>query len=190
MTWAAVLGNLNAIFALGDIAVGIANAIQGKPWASDLRNLPILMVAGDIIDNLSQYNKAIEKAEAAKTPAGRDSNNAKAEKHLMKIVDQLANITGLPYANVRKMVENISKISDSKDPGEVILRLLNYGEYTIQRGKPEEKDRNGMSKSDMRIMFPDLYEDIYGKGTPAYERQRMKRELNEEKRQMKREAVN
>jgi hypothetical protein len=88
------------------------------------------------------------------------------------------------------MVENISKISDSKDPGEVILRLLNYGEYTIQRGKPEEKDRNGMSKSDMRIMFPDLYEDIYGKGTPAYERQRMKRELNEEKRQMKREAVN
>jgi hypothetical protein len=190
MTWAAVLGNLNAIFALGDIAVGIANAIQGKPWASDLRNLPILMVAGDIIDNLSQYNKAIEKAEAAKTPEGRDSNNAKAEKHLMKIVDQLANITGLPYANVRKMVENISKISDSKDPGEVILRLLNYGEYTIQRGKPEEKDRSGMSKSDMRIMFPDLYEDIYGKGTPAYERQRMKRELNEEKRQMKREAVN
>ena len=176
LTWAMILGNLNAIFALGDIAVGIANASQGKPWASDLRNLPIFMVATGIIDDYSQYKKAIDRAGAAKTPAGRDSANQKAEKHMMKIIDALADVTGIPYANLRKLFNNIKAIPDSKDAGEVILRLLNYGEYTIAKGK-EEKE--GMTKTEMRQYFPELYEDLYGKGSPYYDAQQLKKEMQE-----------
>ena len=176
LTWAMILGNLNAIFALGDIAVGIANASQGKPWASDLRNLPIFMVATGIIDDYSQYKKAIDRAGAAKTPSGRDSANQKAEKHMMKIIDALADVTGIPYANLRKLFNNIKAIPDSKDAGEVILRLLNYGEYTIAKGK-EEKE--GMTKTEMRQYFPELYEDLYGKGSPYYDAQQLKKEMQE-----------
>jgi hypothetical protein len=144
------------------------------------------MVAAGVIDDYAQYKKAVERAAAAKTPAGRDSANEKAEKYMMKIVDALADVTGIPYANLRKMFKNLSAIPDSENPQEAILRLLNYGEYTINKGKAEKGE--SMSKSDMKKFFPELYEDVYGEGTPYYEAKKMKDELKKEKKEMMEEA--
>ena len=42
MLRAAILGNFNGLFIIGDLLESAADYIQGKPWAKDVTSIPIL----------------------------------------------------------------------------------------------------------------------------------------------------
>ena len=126
LTWAAILGNINAVFVLGDIAVGISDAAQGRPWAGDMRTIPLLSDAGDIIQNYKKWQEA-------KTPETQD-------KYWMKIMETIIQTgTGIPFANIVKLGKNYKALIEDgvDDNGEALLRFLGYGDYQIEG--PEKK---------------------------------------------------
>lgn len=125
--WAALLGNINALFALGDIAVSIKDVATNKPWAGDMRQIPIFQSIGDVVDSYKRFNDAVE-------------DDTK-QKHLTKMFVQLGEYgTGIPIANIKKFGENYSKLAtgDVDDFGEAMLRFFNYSEYVIE-GPPNKK---------------------------------------------------
>jgi len=132
MIRASILGNLNALFALGDIIVGIADVIQDKPWAGNMRNLPILSMSESIMNSYKNFKNAIDKE--------------KKQKYLFKILAEIGEAgTGLPLGNIQKLGKNYFKLlsGDVDDAGEAILRLFNYSDYQIE---PAKKETEGLPK--------------------------------------------
>jgi hypothetical protein len=58
MMWAAIIGNLSAVFVIGNVLIGLANYMQGKPWASNMPQLSIFQYAQDLITGLENIDKA------------------------------------------------------------------------------------------------------------------------------------
>ena len=193
MLWAALLGNFNSVFVLGQFAIIARDRLTDAPWAGELPSLPILIQANDVIDYVVKYSEYTGKAEELYKYADRkerEEYELKASEQMEKAVIALSEvITGIPVGNINKFSNNLQKIGESEDTGETIMRLLNYSEYTIQRGKPEEKKTKGMSKRDMKMYFPEMYEDLYGEGGALYDIEQDKKEMRQELREMEKEAM-
>lgn len=164
-----ILGNLNAIFALGDIINSIADLIQDKPWATNIRNLPLFESYQDIALSYKKFRDS--KSEEVKT------------KNLVKVITKAAEpATGIPFGNIQKIGSNYKKVltGETEDFGEAVLRLFNYNEYAI-KGNPVKKEKkekgSGINKENLRKIDPELYNQLYGPGSPTYEIQQAKREL-------------
>jgi hypothetical protein len=121
---AAILGNLNALFAIGDLLVTIKDLVEGNPWAGEFKTLPIFEQAADIVRDIKAYSKA-------KTDETR-------EKHLIKLVNHTVELTGIPASSMYRMYNNLTELSNS-DTGEAILRLLNFSEYVVEEKASEKK---------------------------------------------------
>ena len=193
MLRAALLGNFNSVFVLGQLAVIARDRFTDAPWAGELPSLPILIQANDVIDYVVKYSEYTGKAEELYKYADRkerEEYELKASEQMEKAVIALGEvITGIPVGNINKLSNNLQKIGESEDTGETVMRLLNYSEYTIQRGKPEEKKTKGMSKRDMKMYFPEMYEDLYGEGGALYDIEQDKKEMRQELREMEKEAM-
>lgn len=137
---AAILGNLNAVFILGELLVNIKDFVTGKPWAFDSdKNLPILTQGFAI-------GKAIKKWDSVKDPVLK-------EKYLYKLLAEIGNSTGLPASQMQKIYKNANElIEGGEDPGKVILRLFNFSEYQISG--PKEKGGKKKKKSSKRMKDP------------------------------------
>ena len=61
LTRAAIIGNLNAMFLLGDMIAGLADSIQGKPWGGEITSIPLI----------EQYNEFTKKVQKYYEVAGR-----------------------------------------------------------------------------------------------------------------------
>ena len=48
---------------------------------------------------------------------------------------ELVSLGRIPATNMVRMMNNLEEASESSDPAETILRLLNYSEYVIKRGE-------------------------------------------------------
>jgi hypothetical protein len=122
---AAVLGNINSLLLIGQ-AITIARDIYlNKPWAGEVKNIPSLVI-------LEAVGKDLKRAADTKDEEKRLSYLNKA------IFGILEMSTGLPISSTNKLLDNISKIPSAvseKEFGEAMLRLLNYGEYTIKGPK-------------------------------------------------------
>tara|TARA_R110000751_G_scaffold92044_1_gene180280 strand:+ start:44 stop:8305 length:8262 start_codon:yes stop_codon:yes gene_type:complete len=132
---AAVLGNLNGLFLLGEVFVLIADLVQGKPWAAqDMKNLPALT-------QVNELGKKMKRYMATKDPV------KKAEK-LTELILEMGQTTGIPANNLHKIFKNAEALIDGgEDPAKVIMRLFNYGDYQIN-GKKIKTTKNKKKSSE------------------------------------------
>ena len=132
LAWAAILGNINALFLYGDLAVMIKNLFSDKPETFlTADSLPILTQGSETAKKISRYMKL-------KDPV-------KKQEALYTALAEASQFTGLPVNNVRKIFKNMEQlIEGGEDPAKVIMRLFNFSEYQIQN--EAERKRNKKSK--------------------------------------------
>ena len=59
LTRAAIIGNLNAVFLLGDMLTEFADYVQDKPWAGDFVSIPLIDQSREIGSKVRQYLKTV-----------------------------------------------------------------------------------------------------------------------------------
>jgi GNAT superfamily N-acetyltransferase len=136
---AAIMGNLNALFIIGDLFVGVKDLIEGNPWAGEFKTLPVFEQASIVVQDIKRYS-------TAKTPEKKD-------KYFWRAINHMAEFTGVPASNIAKFMKNIEEIANGvSDPGEAILRLFNYSDYVIGGGEKEKKSGSAMSEIDKKLL--------------------------------------
>jgi hypothetical protein len=70
LMWAGIMGNITALFFLGNILNGLSNYMQDKPWASNMPQLALFQYAEEFISGLQKIDKA-------KTEETRDKHKQK-----------------------------------------------------------------------------------------------------------------
>ena len=172
MLRAAVLGNLNAIIIGGEFLASIADSIQGKPWADEITSIPMFEVFNDLKTKL--FNIIEAKTEEKK------------EKATYEFMQSVATSVGVPANQVKRAINNYPKLTDSQDFGEFILRLLNYSDYQISgpaKKNTQNKRKSKMTQQDMKLMFPDIYEEMKDLEDPSI------KELQKELRDLEKEML-
>jgi hypothetical protein len=131
---AAILGNLNGLFILGELFSGIGDLATKKPYAmSDTRSVGILQITFRIGELYKRWDKT-------KDPV-------KKEAALNKLFLESLTLTSVPAPTIDRMFKNYSKVAEGDgDVGENILRLLNYSEYQIMGGSKKKKKRSGIPR--------------------------------------------
>ena len=125
---AMVLGNLNALFVVGQLAEMAVDVFANKPWAGEgSKSLGILEMGGSVAKKLGD-------AFNTKDP------EKKREKFTEGFLEIASMRGGIPFLTMKKYYENIESLPESNDPGQVILKLMNYSKF-VQEGKPKKKSR-------------------------------------------------
>jgi len=129
---AAILGNVNALLILGEVAVNLGHLATGKPLSFiGFKNLPVITQFEEVFKNL--YKWLNTKDPAKKEEAG------------FKALMELSQFTGMPVRNISKIFDNLEKLAEGgEDPAKIIMRLFNFSEYQIQ--SEAERKRNKKSK--------------------------------------------
>ena len=125
---AAVIGNLNGLFIVGEIINGLGDYFTGKPWAGEnAKSLGAINMAYSIIQKF-------KRADKIKDP----QKQAEAYK---KAYVELVSISGIPAPTLAKLHDNYEAIisGETDDTGELILRLFNFSDYQIEGPKKDEK---------------------------------------------------
>jgi len=119
---AAILGNINAVFLVGDLFVAAKDLYLNKFWAGRMKNLSAFMAIEEI-------------ATRSIIPLVNSSSPEKTKKYTMRLILQLLELGGIPAKNVKKLAENYYKLltGDVEDTGEAVARLLNYSDYVIEK---------------------------------------------------------
>ena len=178
---AAIVGNLNAFFILGEMVNMAGDFFTGKPWAGNVKSAGVLNQAAILTQSAVKASKIKDPEKAA--GAWR------------KFQLELVSITGLPASNVGKMSGNIQKlIEGGLDPGEAILRILNFSEYQIEgkkKKKPSKKEMK-LTKKEMKKYFPELYDEMEELRDLEYEEEmkELKAQKREERERMLEEMYN
>jgi len=127
---AAIIGNLNGIFILGELIVAINDYFGDKPWAGqNEKNLGLILLGNTIIKELAAADKLVDPVK----------KEAKMKKIFLKTIE----LTGIPASNLNKIGINYEKVisGDTEDLGESILRLLSYSDYAINGPKKKKKKK-------------------------------------------------
>tara|TARA_R110000796_G_scaffold220201_1_gene336331 strand:+ start:2152 stop:10935 length:8784 start_codon:yes stop_codon:yes gene_type:complete len=142
---AAVLGNLNALFILGNIAETVRDAITEKPWAAQAASIPVLSQTA----NLARLYGQVQKTK----------DPAKKREYLNKFIAEAITTVGIPAPQIEKFFQNWGSIGDSKSFGDVILKLFNFSQYA--QGKRSKKSSGGfkMTDAEKRKYMPELYKE-------------------------------
>ena len=144
---AGILGNFNALFIAGDVLTMIADAVQEKPWAGTTKSLAPLNV-------MSEIANLYTRAEKTKDPVKKAELT---QKMILRITEVSLTPTGknLPLVNIAKYVKNLNELGEGGSEKD-FKRLFNYSKYVIDK---EGKDKGTkLSKKEMQLYFPDLYE--------------------------------
>ena len=144
---AGILGNFNALFIAGDVLTMIADAVQEKPWAGTTKSLAPLNV-------MSEIANLYTRAEKTKDPVKKAELT---QKMILRITEVSLTPTGknLPLVNIAKYVKNLNELGEGGSEKD-FMRLFNYSKYVIDK---EGKDKGTkLSKKEMQLYFPDLYE--------------------------------
>jgi hypothetical protein len=119
---AAILGPFEALLIVGPLLTFIKDQVLDKPWADDVPTIPIY----DLVEDLARQVNKIVNAET----------DEDLEDGLLNISYIIAGGFGIPAKNIDRMIRNIEEVLDgNEDPGEALLRLFNYSDYTIEGPK-------------------------------------------------------
>jgi len=147
MIRAGLLGGFNSMFIIGDILNIIADTAQDKPWAGSTRSMPSSAVFAELSNLFTRW-------EGTKDEAKKEELFERLLARSLEVgipLGTLGRVKSVPVYNIKKMIDNYSKLGEGGDPGKDILRLFNYGEYTIERGAPEPlKPATGPSRNPER----------------------------------------
>lgn len=130
MLRAAILGNINGFFILGDLSVALADYIQGKPWAGDFRSLAILEAFNQPMESWDRY-------------AG-NKNKDRDDELFRKAMFDTFSIIGAPisaYKYTDLLYDYIEKDMPTK---EFIMRLIGYSETVAAKKKEKPKKKRKM----------------------------------------------
>ena len=149
---AALIGNLNALFIVGDMIESIADALTDKPWTGSSKSLPPLQAAADFAKQIYKYR--------------RTTDPQKKEKILFDAIIDITKYAGVPGPQLQKLRNNIKElIEGGEDPGKVILRMFNFSEYQISGRKKKTKKRTQREiNKELKAMDPNLYKELQGLG--------------------------
>ena len=182
---AAIIGNINAIFLIGDIGNYLGDLFTGKEYAGQMKSV-------GIINQASRLTILAKRASKIKDPE-------KAAEAWQKFQLEVVSLSGLPASNVAKIVKNVQKlIEGGMDPGEAMLRLLNFSEYQIEgptkkkkKKKPSRKQMK-LTKKEMKKYFPELYDEMEQLRDLEYEEEmkELKAQKREERERMLEEMYN
>jgi len=123
LTRAAVLGNFNALFIVGDILSGIADGLQEKQYVGKVAGMAPYQA-------LNELTQAYTNMQKSKTDETR-------QKHAERLYTRLLELgTGgkIPFYNLNRFYKNIEKAQEAENSGEIMLRLMNYSDYMINKG--------------------------------------------------------
>ena len=147
MLRAAFIGNLNALFIVGELIAKTADAFQQKPWYKDFRQLAIYQQAIEMLGSLQKFVFG--------------KNEKERSEGLYQFALDAATTRGVPVATLEKFAYNYPKLLQSEDFGEFMLRLLNYSKYQIEgRPKKQGAKKKPMSMTEMKKFYPEMYEMI------------------------------
>tara|TARA_R110002124_G_scaffold101181_1_gene248613 strand:+ start:699 stop:9008 length:8310 start_codon:yes stop_codon:yes gene_type:complete len=126
---AGIVGNLNALFIIGEIVAAAGDAFTNKPWAgSQAKTVGIIQIANGVFKDILRANQLKDPEKKAK--AWRD------------VYLELSTVVGLPMPTIARFFDNYGKLDSEADVGKLILRLLNYSNYQIEGPR-----KRGSSKS-------------------------------------------
>jgi hypothetical protein len=171
---AAVIGNLNALFIIGELVQTAGDAFTDKPWAgSQAKTVGLIQIANGITRDFikaSNYKDPEKKAKAY-----RDA------------YFELTTLTGLPMPTIAKFFDGYSKLDSEPDVGKMILRLLNYSNYQIEgpqkKGSSKKKKKEqteAQMKKTLKLHNEEEYNKRYGPGTQSYKREQKMKERKKE----------
>ena len=147
MLRAAIIGNFNALFIVGELIAKTADAFQQKPWYKDFRQLAIYQQAIEMLGSLQKFVFG--------------KNEKERSEGLYQFALDAATTRGVPVATLEKFAYNYPKLLESEDFGEFMLRLLNYSKYQIEgRPKTQGAKKKPMSMTEMKKFYPEMYEMI------------------------------
>jgi len=140
MLRAMLIGNLNALFIVGEVISGAADLVQGKPYAGEsVRSLAPLM-------QLQRLTKLAKRA--------MDTKDQKKKKDaLEKLYVELAATPGLPAIQIHRFIKNIDDLGKGNDAGKDLLRLLNFSDYVISGPKNKKSSSSGPSVEEMNAKY-------------------------------------
>lgn len=132
---AAILGPFEALLIVGPLLTLVKDRILDKPWADDMPTIPIYDLTEDLF---RQVNKII-KAQTSDSISNAEADELR-EDALLNISYIIAGGFGIPAKNIDRMIRNIGEVIDgNEEPGEALLRLFNYSDYTIEG--PDKKKK-------------------------------------------------
>ena len=131
---AAILGPFEALLIVGPLLTLAEDRILDKPWANDMPTIPIYDLTEDLV---RQVNKII-KAQTSDSLSTSEADELR-EDALLNISYIIAGGFGIPAKNIDRMIRNIGELGESDGPGEALLRLFNYSDYTIEG--PDKKKK-------------------------------------------------
>ena len=151
LTRAAILGNINALFFVGDLIQIIGDIYTKKPWSKEITNLPLLEQLNALLDKFSRYTST--------------TNPEKASELLFEMMyEDAPGVAGLNTKSMIRWFNNIKTlVNETQDPKEALLRLFNFSDYQIE--SKEDRDANkrrkkGLTKRELRSLYPELYKDL------------------------------
>jgi hypothetical protein len=144
---AAIIGNLNSLFVIGDLFNTAGDLFTGKPWAASPKSIALLEVTAKLADLSIQ----IQKTKNPKTKAELSE----------KLFLEAVSLSGIPAANINKLSKNYQKLIDGgEDPGTAILRLFNFSDYVIEGpGKKTKVPAGGFNYDDIMYDNENTYDD-------------------------------
>ncbi len=189
---AGIVGNLNALFIIGEFINMGADLATGKPWAgTGTKSVGLLQTAQQIT---TKAKIAIQTEDPVK----------KAEK-MKNFYLELFTIGGVPGPTLNKLYENYSTLGEGGDISKDILKILGYSNYVIEGGaktsssSPKAKELKQLrdkllestiykSESEMKEDDIFLWDKTFGDLSPEYEKlEKLKEEASEERKKNKEE---
>ena len=146
---AMVMGNLNALYVLGDIMNVVKDTATGKPWAATPSSIPIF-------EQAATMSRLWTEAAKTKDPI------IKADKE-MRFWLELTTLVGIPGPQLKRLVNNYMALADGpEDMGEAILRLFSFSDY-IRKGQKTraKKDKPATwTRKELKKYFPEEYKEL------------------------------
>ena len=131
---AAVVGNLNALFIVGDMINIISDVLTDKPWAGNVgRNVGIISISEEVGKNAVKYRNT--------------KDLAKKEQYGYDLIFSSLQFAGVPGPTLQKFYKNYPAIGSDDDARKDIMRILNYSDYAINGAKKENKSTRGKAIS-------------------------------------------
>ena len=148
LTRAAILGNINALFFVGDLIQIIGDIYYKKPWSKEITNLPLLEQINALLDKFSRYTST--------------TNPEKASELLFEIMyEDAPGVVGLNTKSMIRWFNNIKKlVEETRDPKESLLRLFNFSDYQIESKEDRDarkRSRGGLTDREFKLLYPELY---------------------------------
>ena len=202
---AGILGNLNAMFLIGELVTLTKDFITSRPWTGQSSgNIPFLEESAKFFQALQsadRYNVTPfdSNGKRRKNSAIQKSKQGK-EEAIKKALWDLVNGFGVPLRQVDRLIDNSEKIlKGGLSPEEYLLYFFQFSEYVVEsnadrkKKKDSEKKKAKMTVKDMKIYDPEAYyrykmQQNAIKNSPVYlERKRLEDLRKAQKQQQRRE---